>query len=334
MGKCYKETLKCQQCGKPFTYYYKGKLHRKFCSKVCEGNFKRGRSIGKYDEDRVISMVKGKRDAYIKRHADLYSTIDKDIVEKTLKEQYIRTYEQLAYAINFDMSKRINAKLIKYFCEENNLSNLFVSYDLPPCFTHMNADAISWYKGIIKASQSWVDFKIKFSENPFNFPLIAGSHDLLILFCKYVNFEFEKFKLSSSISKDTVPEMLFELLLKKYDVEYVKQVVLKRDELYFQKNNSVPRHKFYKPDFIINKSIIVEVNGDYWHGNERVYKVLDEKQIEGKQNDLKKYKWYLDKGYKYYIIWEYDLRRKSSYKEIENFVRRIKDEHNYKKIDF
>lgn len=63
------------------------------------------------------------------------------------------------------------------------------------------------------------------------------------------------------------------------------------------------------------KNILIEINGDYWHCNPKLYKPFEFNKVIGKyaheiwkKDELKK-KTAEDEGYLVYIIWEYDYRK-------------------------
>lgn len=74
-------------------------------------------------------------------------------------------------------------------------------------------------------------------------------------------------------------------------------------------------------DFLINNNIILEVQGDYWHGNPIKYKPTDiivgpYKTItvaEVWDKDEKKKQLAIDKGYKIVYIWENEMRKLSDF---------------------
>lgn len=63
------------------------------------------------------------------------------------------------------------------------------------------------------------------------------------------------------------------------------------------------------PDFLIGNKII-EVNGDYWHGNPIIYKYedLNDIQMRHVQRDIVKYRLYKKHNFDLLIIWEKDIR--------------------------
>jgi len=69
--------------------------------------------------------------------------------------------------------------------------------------------------------------------------------------------------------------------------------------------------KLFQYDFIVNDNILIEVQGNFWHANPKIYKTgpIYEQQKERVNNDKIKLKYALDKGYKIYYIWEDDINK-------------------------
>jgi very-short-patch-repair endonuclease len=101
----------------------------------------------------------------------------------------------------------------------------------------------------------------------------------------------------SMASKMTAPEKKFDKMMKKMGVNCEAQKIL-NDVIY----------DFYLPDH----NILVEIDGDYFHGNPKVYSEgdLNHMQVKNKKNDL--YKNNLAKGLGYGLerIWEKDINEK------------------------
>ncbi|MBQ8993958.1 MAG: hypothetical protein IJ085_07605 [Turicibacter sp.] len=68
----------------------------------------------------------------------------------------------------------------------------------------------------------------------------------------------------------------------------------------------------YEADFVLG-NIVIEANGDYWHGNEKVFSQLDEIQTLAHIKDKIKKEYFESLGYEVHYIWEYDL-----YNDYEN----------------
>lgn len=66
------------------------------------------------------------------------------------------------------------------------------------------------------------------------------------------------------------------------------------------------KHKYY--DFYIpSKKILIEVDGDYWHGNSKTNKSMNEMQKKNKINDMYKDRKAISSGFKILRFWESDI---------------------------
>ena len=106
--------------------------------------------------------------------------------------------------------------------------------------------------------------------------------------------------------------------LDKLGVEYVYQF----------KADSIGRYY----DFRITNGPIIEINGSYWHGDERLYeeKELNRVQKRTKYIDSIKEKWALEHNIPIYYIWEKDINENPSkvmkmLKEILHVTDKMKD---------
>ncbi len=96
--------------------------------------------------------------------------------------------------------------------------------------------------------------------------------------------------------KKTIPEKLTE----------GKLIELKLPYMY---NKILP--KVGQFDFIISDNILLEVHGDYWHGNPNIYgkgkRPLNERQIYKQERDAEKKRLALQQGFHIFYIWEEDI---------------------------
>ena len=113
---------------------------------------------------------------------------------------------------------------------------------------------------------------------------------------------------------------------------------LKKENININIEKKLPKENgyYYSFDIVVEPDILIEVNGDYWHGNPAIYKPTDI-ILKGSSRDCTvQEKWDYDAiklqvakdhGYKVIIIWESDWQNNKG-KEIQ----RIKDEisKNYK----
>lgn len=100
--------------------------------------------------------------------------------------------------------------------------------------------------------------------------------------------------------KDTKPEIMTREYLDKNNINYIPQ-----HPMY---NMFVV--DFYLPDY----NIVIEVLGDYWHGNPKKYHgKYSKKQLKVKRKDINKFITLIDKGHVVIGIWEFDI-----YQNIDN----------------
>ena len=100
-------------------------------------------------------------------------------------------------------------------------------------------------------------------------------------------------KNSKTVStSNTLPERLFEQQLVRSNIEYKKQYKFKG---------------FYFDFYLSKKRLLVEIDGDYWHGNPQLYSVLSEMQTKNKLNDITKNRVAMKSGIALVRIWEYDI---------------------------
>jgi very-short-patch-repair endonuclease len=92
--------------------------------------------------------------------------------------------------------------------------------------------------------------------------------------------------------KMTSPEKIFQSILKKHKIEFEPQFILgtKIFDFYLKESNT-----------------LVEINGDYWHGNPEVYEQFSWAQTRIKKRDLEKRSIALGRGYKHLEVWEKEL---------------------------
>jgi len=71
-------------------------------------------------------------------------------------------------------------------------------------------------------------------------------------------------------------------------------------------------NKFIVDFYIPLSNIIIEVQGDYWHGNPLKYanNKLSDMQIKQKQKDTLKYNYLTEQGFEVHMIWEDDIYKK------------------------
>lgn len=97
---------------------------------------------------------------------------------------------------------------------------------------------------------------------------------------------------------DTLPEKITESILLKLKINYMKKINI----------------GYYNCDFVIN-NMVIEVQGDYWHGNPKFYSVFDKIQQKNIDRDKRKVTYLSNKGYVVICLWENDLKTNLKYCE-------------------
>lgn len=152
----------------------------------------------------------------------------------------------------------------------------------------------------------------------------------------------EKITLKGNLWREENPELSYEAGLKGWQnsmfstVKYGRKTSIERKvenklkELCITDFNfSQVLYRKYQYDFRIAKDILLEVHGDYWHGNPRKYgdginlKPLTEQQRIKISQDKIKEKYAKENGWKLFVIWEDEINNNdwSVLKEILNEIR-------------
>jgi very-short-patch-repair endonuclease len=114
---------------------------------------------------------------------------------------------------------------------------------------------------------------------------------------------------------------------KKTDIEKMFEQILEELEIPFQcKFRIYDKEKinfwFREYDFLIlNSNILIEVDGDYWHGNETIFEELSDFQKTVQINDEIKEIFAKDKGYEVIRFWGSDI--KSNKINVKNKVKEL-----------
>ena len=95
----------------------------------------------------------------------------------------------------------------------------------------------------------------------------------------------------------TWPEREFESIMNELGIPFEDQKILGK-KIY----------DYYLP----TRNLIVEVHGDYWHGNPNKFESMNKMQIRNKKNDIFKKNQAINKGFEYEEVWEDDLKKKRS----------------------
>lgn len=117
-----------------------------------------------------------------------------------------------------------------------------------------------------------------------------------------------RIKCTEVSNKDTKPEQICETYIVQQQWRYSKKTQI----------------DYYNCDFVINDNLVVEVQGDYWHGNPRKYspEKLSTTQKNNIRRDKSKLTYLTNKGYTVLYLWEYDIIHNidECVKQLNNFV--------------
>jgi len=106
--------------------------------------------------------------------------------------------------------------------------------------------------------------------------------------------------------KDTKPELKMEEILNFLHIPYEKQ---------FRIGNHLADFHF------LNTNILAEVDGDYFHGNPKIYSKLNETQLKQKERDEKHNKVAKENDFVVLRFWESDILNNTE--DIKNFLKRV-----------
>lgn len=103
--------------------------------------------------------------------------------------------------------------------------------------------------------------------------------------------------LSKLPKSKTKIEKVIQKLLIKHEIRFKQQF-----RIYFN-GRKFKQYDFYLPE----KNVLIEADGDYWHGNPKIYKTLNETQILNKENDFLKEKLAKERQISLMRYWESDI---------------------------
>ena len=151
----------------------------------------------------------------------------------------------------------------------------------------------------------------------------------------------EKITLKGSKWREDNPELSYESGLKGWQnsifskVHYGRKTSIERKTEIKLKELGITNFNFsqilnrkYQYDFRIGSNILLEVHGDYWHGNPKKYgnginlKPLNQQQKNKIAQDEIKKKYAQDHGWKLFVIWEDEINKEdwTVLKEIINEI--------------
>lgn len=151
----------------------------------------------------------------------------------------------------------------------------------------------------------------------------------------------EKITLKGNLWREENPQLSYEAVLKGWQnsifsaVKYGRKTSIERKVETKLKDLGVTDFNFsqilnrkYQYDFRIGKNILLEVHGDYWHGNPKKYgessglKPLNEQQKNKITQDKIKEQYAKENGWKLFVIWEEEIN-KEDWSVLEEIINEI-----------
>lgn len=272
---------------------------RKFCSRKCYQNSPK-RSLTVEEKEAISKRVKKEyenKDAQINRWINIglgktkfFTDEEFKRIEEVYNYKYIINDEEVLYRANIkDKSK----KILQNYKQRNKewYKNLGLYRNMPLYIQKWSYE--KFYKFIEDSKViNYIDFidKYKLSEKVVHRLIKIGVlSDNLLFKNRHISWR----------SKETRIESFVKEFLIKNNISYTKE--------YFIKSENNKRY-FY--DFLISNNKIIEVNGDYWHTNPKVYTsncTLTDVQKRNIINDINKEKLLKELEYQLLIVWEYDI---------------------------
>lgn len=99
--------------------------------------------------------------------------------------------------------------------------------------------------------------------------------------------------------KDTKPEIKIQNFLKELNIEFIPHKYINIE------------HEYQCDIFIPNMNLIIECDGDYWHGNIKIKynKILSQRQLKQKEKDKIRTKEVIEQGYNILRLWQQDINK-------------------------
>lgn len=115
-------------------------------------------------------------------------------------------------------------------------------------------------------------------------------------------------------TKKTSIEKIIESFLINNNIKYKTQY-----RIYFNDINNKLKFKVY--DFyLMDKNLLIETDGDYWHGNNKIFEHLNETQIKNIKNDIFKDELAKINNMNIMRIWENDIHNGNYIDKINNII--------------
>lgn len=140
------------------------------------------------------------------------------------------------------------------------------------------------------------DHNIRDNRNVSHFFTDGLAESIVHLFDNRTAWQLQRrFKILFNVNKGNNIEEIIKNFLNELSINYQSQVKISNTN--------------YTVDFLLDNNIIIEVNGDYWHGNLVYRNKLNKIQRAQVRRDILKLEKLGKLGYKVYTLWERDIKR-------------------------
>lgn len=266
-------------------------------------------------------MTRGKKEAHLQRALEHPEILKLEEARETLKANYVCTINNLAKILNYPVSgHRYIADVYYALIEKEGLR--LCDLQLPEPVSIMTLKQHNWYLRLIQKAENWNDFCLNFLTQfkEQGVRKSAANYNIVLEYVQKANIRTNVFRQDWTKNRFGYST---EVVLR----EYLQEMKLPYEE---QKRLKDAKGRLYIPDFVIANQLIVEVNGDYWHGFGKRLEELDDRIQKRVLQDFQKYDFYRSQNYNFLIIWEHELKNKAII--IKKLKENLDNANNYQRI--
>jgi len=119
--------------------------------------------------------------------------------------------------------------------------------------------------------------------------------------------------------ENTTIEIIFKDFLMFTNIKFEFQY-----KIYYNNDRNFKKYDFYLSDY----NLLIEINGDYWHRNPKIFKSYDKIQQHNKENDIFKKNLAYKNNYKLFRLWETDIRNNNFINYFINYIIKLERKYN------
>jgi len=284
----------CKQCKKEFNHPSKKRI---FCSNPCYHESRIGVKLPHYGK-KVSDGLK------LYYTTEKYKTEDREKRNKKIAESNIVKLDEKEIILLWEFLRKKYVRnltiLIKHISNRNISHKAILNY-----FKNYPDAKILWEQSIKYLEKhvqklsidEWEDLKKLIKEREFD--LVGVKYKVFYKTIERIKKFFPESKpinrRGKFSGKETNIKQFIRLILEDNKIPFIRE--------YYINNNK------WIVDFFIKDKLMIEIQGDYWHGNPLVFKEekLNKIQLKNKLNDINKKNWIIENGYLFEEIWEKDI---------------------------